>query len=305
MTDNGATVAATTKKRPPSLDGKEPEALVGPPKEHGKLSLIPLALIDIDEKENTREKIDQESDYYKDLRSSIHGEGLQEPVVVSAKGDRYVLRVGYHRTLICRELGFSDIPALIRVYNKPEDAYIANLAENLHRKNLRPYETANACWKLHKEFGLPIDKLIERVKISKSYAYNLIRCMEKLPKEIKEAWRKQDAVVPITDYIEISGYDSKAEMLEHWRILTGPKSPDGPKDKIGDKEKKQPKAQNRDSLKRCLAEIDKAESIIVGREQEDLDDRDRSILRAALRWACGDLKKYPLVMAPEDAGDED
>ena len=48
-----------------------------------------------------------------ELASSIKEIGIQQPVVVFQKGDRYELIIGQRRYLACEELGLREIPALI------------------------------------------------------------------------------------------------------------------------------------------------------------------------------------------------
>lgn len=305
MTDKA--VRKKTADKPDEETKTGPEKLEGPPVEHGEPRTIAMDMLDIDEARNTREKIDPESQHYQETKASIHQSGLHTPITVSPKKDgRYELVAGYHRSLICRELGFKTIPALVRVHT-PEDAFMANLEENIHRKNLRPYEFANACHRAKTVYKFSVEKIAGKVKLSTGYVHNLIRCIERLPPPIKEAWRMQSDLVPIHDYIEISGKETKGDMMERWRELVGgnPGTPPPKKDKVGDKEKKPPKPKNRDALKRFIAEIDNAEGVIVRNEQVDLDADTREIIRACMRWAAGDLKKYPLVLPPDDVGEDD
>ncbi|GAI04140.1 unnamed protein product, partial [marine sediment metagenome] len=77
-----------------------------------KFEYLPLDKIDISisnvRKTNLKEGIDE-------LANSIKEIGVQQPIVVSTKGERYELIIGQRRYLACKKIGKKEIPALIAV----------------------------------------------------------------------------------------------------------------------------------------------------------------------------------------------
>jgi ParB family chromosome partitioning protein len=75
-----------------------------------KFRYLPLDKIDISisnvRKSNPEESIDE-------LAGSIKEIGVQQPIVVFPKGNRYDLMIGQRRYLACKKLGLKDIPAFI------------------------------------------------------------------------------------------------------------------------------------------------------------------------------------------------
>jgi ParB/RepB/Spo0J family partition protein len=75
------------------------------------------------------------------LAGSISLQGVLVPVVVRTNADGYELVAGFHRVAAARELGLRELPVVIR-NAESEDADRA--VENITRKQLNPYEEANA-----------------------------------------------------------------------------------------------------------------------------------------------------------------
>lgn len=287
----------------------DPNAVVegAEPKEHGQLAMIQLAEIHIDESFNSRDKIDVEGSDFVDLRESIRNEGLQQPIKVSPiqnpveGGPIYELIAGFHRTIACRQLGHTSIPALVQIHPTHADALIANIVENTHRRALRPYELASACHRLRRD-GLSVKDIAARIQMSESYIGNLTRCMEKLPKEILLTFKHSDTVASVGDYVRIAGRETKEQMLEDWRALTGG-NPSTKVDKTpGDTEdkKNKPKVKNAEAIRRFIAELKTAEGIIIKGEEVEMTDEIVEALTTGMRWACGLIKKYPLVIPSEE-----
>jgi len=76
-----------------------------------------------------------------ELASSIKEIGIQQPVVVFQKGDRYELIIGQRRYLACEELGLREIPALITSVKNETAATIKSFSENIHRLDLEYRDT--------------------------------------------------------------------------------------------------------------------------------------------------------------------
>jgi ParB-like chromosome segregation protein Spo0J len=70
------------------------------------------------------------------LAESIEQIGLQHPITVREKGEKYHLIAGRHRLEACRKLGREHVPAII-VKMTNDEARLWEIAENLHRSDLK------------------------------------------------------------------------------------------------------------------------------------------------------------------------
>ena len=98
-----------------------------------ELKYIPINAVDIS-KLNVR-TVNREAGL-EELTDSIKEIGIQQPVVVTKKGDRYELIIGQRRFLAARNAGLQQIPAIIRTVENEQEALIASLSENIHRMDL-------------------------------------------------------------------------------------------------------------------------------------------------------------------------
>lgn len=103
------------------------------------------ALIDLDQievREQIRESFEDEHNTLDDLAESIKARGLLQPVLVRpTTNSGYELVAGERRYRAAKLAGLSQIPAVIKEMTD-EEAEDAQLAENIHRKNLTQIEEA-------------------------------------------------------------------------------------------------------------------------------------------------------------------
>jgi len=93
-----------------------------------KLDEIDVSLSNV-RKSNLEEGIDE-------LANSIREIGVQQPVVVHKKGQRYQLIIGQRRYLACKRVGKTEIPAVITKVADDTDALVKSFSENIHRLDL-------------------------------------------------------------------------------------------------------------------------------------------------------------------------
>jgi ParB family chromosome partitioning protein len=98
-----------------------------------ELKYIPINAVDVS-KLNVR-TVNKEAGL-EELTDSIKEIGIQQPVVVAKKGDRYELIIGQRRFLAAKNAGLQVIPAIIRTIENEQEALIASLSENIHRMDL-------------------------------------------------------------------------------------------------------------------------------------------------------------------------
>jgi ParB family chromosome partitioning protein len=120
----------------------------------------------------------------RELAESIKEDGVVQPVLVTKKGDGYMLIAGERRWRASRLAGMDKIPAIERDINDV-DTLTVSLIENIQRKALSPVEEANAYRMLIDEFSYTQKAIAKRVGKSRSTVANTLRILE-LPDEIIE-----------------------------------------------------------------------------------------------------------------------
>lgn len=118
-----------------------------------------------------------------DLVSSIAENGLLQPIVVRRFGDGFQLIAGERRFRAFKQLGKSQIPALVRSTDRDEQLVFA-LIENLQRSDLNAIEEAAAFRQLLRDFGLTHEEVAKRVGKSRTAVTNTLRLLD-LPDEVR------------------------------------------------------------------------------------------------------------------------
>lgn len=129
-----------------------------------------------------REVIDPEKQ--KELVLSVKEKGVIQPILVRPKGNGYELIAGERRLRAAKELGFSQLPAIIKDVKDDEALEIA-LIENIQRQDLNPIEEAQAFQRLIDEFSLTQEEVSQKVGKDRASIANTLRLL-RLPEKIKE-----------------------------------------------------------------------------------------------------------------------
>lgn len=142
---------------------------------------LPLTLIDTNP--NQPRKCFAETEL-SELAASIEQNGLIQPIIVRKIGERYEIIAGERRFRAVKQLGRSEIPAIVV---EADDAKAAkySLIENLQREDLNPCEEATAFRTLTTEYGLTQEEAAAQVGKSRSAVANSMRLLE-LPENILE-----------------------------------------------------------------------------------------------------------------------
>ena len=112
-----------------------------------------------------------------ELAASIRSDGVMQPIVVRALGEkRWEIIAGERRWRASQLAGIDRIPALVRDVSD-ESAIAMALIENIQRENLNAIEEALALKRLQQEFGLSQQQVAERVGKSRSSIANLMRLL--------------------------------------------------------------------------------------------------------------------------------
>ena len=121
----------------------------------------------------------------KELQESLDTNGLLQPVTVrpSAQGKGYELVAGERRLRAARNLGWREIPAVVKELSDREMLTMA-LVENLQRFDLNPIEEAEGYDRLIREFNHTQQSVATMVGKDRSTIANAIRILN-LPDSVR------------------------------------------------------------------------------------------------------------------------
>jgi len=125
-----------------------------------------------------------DQDALNELADSVREHGVLQPIIVTRKGDGYVIVAGERRYRASKLAGLTTIPALVRTMTDQNKLEVS-LIENLQRRDLNTIETATAYLKLRDQFNLTNEQIGKRVNKSQSAVQNTMRLL-KLPKNVRE-----------------------------------------------------------------------------------------------------------------------
>ena len=133
-------------------------------------------------KEQPRKNFDEES--IEELANSIKEYGVIQPIIVTKEKNYYKIVAGERRWRASKKAGLSEIPAIIREYDKQTNREIA-LIENIQRQDLNPIEKATAIRELLDKYELTQQKLADKLGISRSGIANTVRILNLSPNVIE------------------------------------------------------------------------------------------------------------------------
>lgn len=139
-----------------------------------------------------------------ELVESIRAEGLLQPIVVRAVGDKFQLIAGERRWRAFQQLKIKTIPARIMTSSDASSASLA-MIENLQRADLNPLEEAHGYASLIRDFDLTQDAAAQRVGKGRATVANSLRLLSLEP--------------------ELQGYVGKGMLsVGHAKVLLGVES---------------------------------------------------------------------------------
>lgn len=125
-----------------------------------------------------------------ELMASIVEKGILEPLIVRWRGGRYQIIAGERRYQAAVQVGLTELPVVIRDVDEDEVIELA-LIENLQRKDLTPFEEAEALHGVAEKQGLTHEDLARRLGKSRS-AITETLAINKMPEEVKTLCRLAD-----------------------------------------------------------------------------------------------------------------
>ncbi len=111
-----------------------------------------------------------------DLVDSIRAEGLLQPIVVRAVGEKFQLIAGERRWRAFQQLKLKAIPARVMVATDASSASLA-MIENLQRSDLNPIEESHGYASLIRDFDLTQDAVAQRVGKGRATVANSLRLL--------------------------------------------------------------------------------------------------------------------------------
>ncbi len=125
-----------------------------------------------------------------ELIASISDKGILEPLLVRQRGDRFQIIAGERRYQAAVQSGLKELPVVIRDAEDDEVIELA-LVENLQRKDLTPFEEADAMSALTQRCGYTHEELAHRLAKSRSAVTESLS-LAKMPEEVRNVCRLAD-----------------------------------------------------------------------------------------------------------------
>ena len=129
-----------------------------------------------------REEFNQEA--LNDLAVSIKEKGFIQPVLVRFKDNEYELIAGERRFRAAKQLGYKEIPAIIKEASDLDSLEIS-IIENIQRENLNPIDQAKAYKRLQEEFKMTQESVADTIGKDRATVANILRLLN-LPTKIQE-----------------------------------------------------------------------------------------------------------------------
>lgn len=125
-----------------------------------------------------------------ELMASIAEKGVIEPLIVRTRGVRYQIIAGERRYQAAVQVGLADLPVVVRDVDEAEVIELA-LIENIQRKDLTPFEEAEALYALADRNAFTHEDLARRLGKSRT-AITESLSLHKMPSEVKNLCRLAD-----------------------------------------------------------------------------------------------------------------
>jgi ParB family chromosome partitioning protein len=125
-----------------------------------------------------------------ELIASIGEKGILEPLVVRQRGDRFQIVAGERRYQAAVQVGLRELPVVVRDVDDTEVIELA-LIENLQRKDLTPFEEAEALEGLAERCGYTHGDLARRLGKSRTSITESL-ALNGMPEEVRNLCRLAD-----------------------------------------------------------------------------------------------------------------
>jgi ParB family chromosome partitioning protein len=125
-----------------------------------------------------------------ELIASISEKGVIEPLIVRQRGNRYQIVAGERRYQASVRVGLREVPVVIREVDDNEIIEVA-LVENIQRKDLSPFEEAEALQSLADRCGYTHEDMARRLGKSRTTITESL-ALASMPAEVRNLCRLAD-----------------------------------------------------------------------------------------------------------------
>jgi ParB family chromosome partitioning protein len=125
-----------------------------------------------------------------ELIASIAEKGIIEPLIVRRRGERFQIVAGERRYQAAVQAGLRELPVVVRDVDDAEVIELA-LIENLQRKDLTPFEEAEALHGLAERCGYTHEDLARRLGKSRTSITESLALVQ-MPEEVRTLCRLAD-----------------------------------------------------------------------------------------------------------------
>lgn len=152
---------------------------------------IPIGrMIPIDQIEPNPNQPRQQMGDLSELTASIREKGILEPLIVRRHGSSYQIISGERRYQAAVQAKLTEVPCVERDVDDRETVEIA-LVENLQRKDLTPFEEADALTHLVSTYGYTHDELAKRIGKSRTTITETLT-LASMPDDVQKLCRLAD-----------------------------------------------------------------------------------------------------------------
>ncbi len=132
-----------------------------------------------------------------ELAESIREKGILEPILVRPREDgTYEIVAGERRWRAANEVGLSLVPC-IELDVDDQGSLEISLIENLQRRDLDPFEEAEAIARLVEEFGYTHEQIARKLGRSRTSITEILS-LNRMPARVKEECRRADILTKST-----------------------------------------------------------------------------------------------------------
>ena len=118
-----------------------------------------------------------------ELMASIAEKGVIEPLIVRTRGGRFQIIAGERRYQAAVQVGLAELPVVVRDVDDAEVIELA-LIENIQRKDLTPFEEAEALFALADRNGYTHEDLAKRLGKSRTAVTETL-ALHRMPEDVK------------------------------------------------------------------------------------------------------------------------
>lgn len=131
-----------------------------------------------------------------ELMASIAEKGILEPLLVRPRGGRFQIIAGERRYHAAVQVGLRELPVIVR---EADDAEVMELAlvENLQRKDLTPFEEADALQQLAVRCGYTHEDMARKLGRSRTSITEALS-LNNMPEEVRNLCRLADITAKST-----------------------------------------------------------------------------------------------------------